>query len=256
MQVPENWWREFFSGMFVESWLRAGKLMPTAAEVDFIEKTLGAPKGAKLLDVPCGAGRLALELASRGYDVTGVDLSPEFLREARRQAQARRLQVAWLNDEMRNLPWQGVFDGAFCFGNSFGYLDDQGDADFLRAVARALKPGSRFVMDTKSAETIFPRFQERPWCELDNLKFLENQEYDPLRGRLDTEYTLIDGGKIERRMGSERIYTYSQIHQMLATAGFRQITAYGSLDGEPFRLGSEQLLIVATNAIEATLKIS
>jgi SAM-dependent methyltransferase len=248
MQVPENWWKDFFSGMFVEVWLRAGSLMPTAAEADFIEKMLSAPNAAKLLDVPCGAGRLALELAARGYEVTGADLSAEFLVEATRRAQSRGLTLTWHHGEMRRLPWQDVFDGAFCFGNSFGYLDDEGDADFLRAVAGALKPGSRFVLDTKSAETIFPRFHEREWYELEDLTFLEHQEYDPVGGRINTEYTLMMGDRTEKRLGSERLYTYRRIHEMLTSAGFTAIQAFGSLAGEPFRLGSERLLIVAAKA--------
>jgi SAM-dependent methyltransferase len=248
MHVPQDWWKEFFSGMFVEAWLRAGSLMPTAGEADFIEKKLDAPRGAKLLDVPCGAGRLALELAARGYEVTGVDLSSEFLDDAQRQADSRDLKVAWRHGEMRSLPWESVFDGAFCFGNSFGYLDDAGDADFLRAVAGALKPGARFVLSTKSAETIFPRFHEREWYELDGLKFLEHQEYDPVRGRIDTEYTLMMGGRTEKRLGSERLYTYRQIDEMLASAGFTAIEAFGSLAAAPFRLGSPELHIVAAKA--------
>ena len=102
----------------------------------------------------------------------------------------------------------------------------------------------RFALDTKSAETIFPRFLARPWFEVGDLKFLENQEYDPVRGRIDTEYTLIVGDRTEKRTGSERLYTYCQIHQLLAAAGFGDIAAYGSLAGEPFCLGSERLLIV------------
>jgi SAM-dependent methyltransferase len=164
--------------------------------------------------------------------------------------------VTWLNSEMRSLPWEEAFDGAFCFGNSFGYLDDQGDADFLKAVARVLKPGARFVLSTKSAETIFPRFHEREWFELDDLKFLEHQAYDPVRGRIDTEYTLMSGQRMEKRVGSERLYTYSQIHQLLAATGFGEIAAYGSLAGDPFRLGSEGLLIVATSARHRALNIS
>ncbi len=246
MQVPENWWREFFSGIVVEAWLRVGKLLPTGAEAEWIVKVLDVPKGAKLLDVPCGAGRLALELAARSFEITGVDLSSEFLDVARRRANERSLNVTWHHGEMRTLPWEGMFDGAFCFGNSFGYFDDGGDADFLRVVARALRPGARFVLSTKSAETILPRFHEREWIELEDLKFLEHQEYDPVRGRIDTEYTLMLGTETVKHVGSERVYTYSQIYQMLAGAGFSEIAAYGSLGGEPFRLGSETLLVVAS----------
>ena len=58
---------------------------------------------------------------------------------------------------MRDLPWPQRFDGVFCFGNSFAYLDDQGNADYLANVARALKPSGRFVLETGIvAESFLP----------------------------------------------------------------------------------------------------
>src|SRR5437868_3960234 len=139
-----DWWRTFFSGLPVEMWLRVPTEEQTRAEVDFIEKVLRLGPGAKVLDVPCGGGRHSLELAARGHRVTGVDLSDDFLQAARAGAAARSLPVAWEQREMTDLPWREEFDGAFCFGNSFGYLEDEANARFLAAVARALKPGGRF----------------------------------------------------------------------------------------------------------------
>ena len=63
---------------------------------------------------------------------------------------------------MRDLPWPGQFDGAYSLGNSFGYLDDDGNAAFLKSVAAALKPGARFVLETGYVmETLLPVLQER-----------------------------------------------------------------------------------------------
>ncbi len=63
---------------------------------------------------------------------------------------------------MRDLPWPEVFDGAYSFGNSFGYLDDAGNAAFLKSVAAALKPGARFVLESGYImEHLFPILQER-----------------------------------------------------------------------------------------------
>src|SRR6266702_2077566 len=137
--AASEWWRDFFSGVAVDLWLRVPTEEQTRAEADFIEKALRLPPHARLLDVPCGGGRHSLALAARGHQATGVDLSSDFLREARKQAKERHLEVAWEQREMDDLPWQNEFDGAFCFGNSFGYLDDAGNSRFLKAVARALK---------------------------------------------------------------------------------------------------------------------
>jgi cyclopropane fatty-acyl-phospholipid synthase-like methyltransferase len=140
MSTPD-WWRSFFSGLPVEMWLRVPTEEQTRGEVDFIEKVLQLGPGSKVLDVPCGGGRHSLELAARGHRVTGVDLSEDFLSAARAGSAGRSLPVIWEHREMTDLPWREEFDGAFCFGNSFGYLDDDANARFLTAVARALKHG-------------------------------------------------------------------------------------------------------------------
>lgn len=147
---------------------------------------------------------------------------------------------------MRDLPWRNEFDGAFCFGNSFGYLDDDGNADFLKAVYTILKPGSGLVLDAASvAEAILPKFQERSEVQVGDILFKEENRYDHLGGRLNTDYTFVRDGRVEKRFGSHRIYTYRELCQLLETAGFVILEAYGSLGQEPFKLGSAGLFFVA-----------
>src|SRR5260370_42576898 len=101
---------------------------------------------------------------------------------------------------MRDLPWPGEFDGAYCFGNSFGYLRDGENADFLRAAARCLKPGARLLIETGiAAESLLPAFHERPWYQVGDILFLIHNRYDPPGGRLETECTFIRDGQTDRR---------------------------------------------------------
>src|SRR5690606_190835 len=120
MSVASNWWEHFFEGLSVKLRLEALSPEHPDRDAETITRLLGAPPGAELLDVPCGGGRLSLALAERGYRLTGVDLSGEFLAHARSCNGADR--VSWEHREMRDLPWPGRFDGGFCVGNSFGYL--------------------------------------------------------------------------------------------------------------------------------------
>jgi SAM-dependent methyltransferase len=146
MNVQSNWWESFFEGAMVDLWLRAVSPEANAREADALERLLALPAGAEVLDVPCGGGRLALEFARRGHRVTGVDWSQAFLEHAR--ADSGSGLVGWERRDMRDLPWPGRFAGAYCVGNSFGYLDDDGNQAFLEAVAAALAPGGRFVLET------------------------------------------------------------------------------------------------------------
>jgi SAM-dependent methyltransferase len=247
MNVPADWWQTFFTGVFVELWLKAVTPEQTRAEVDFLTQVLQLPASARVLDVPCGGGRHALELATRGHQVTGVDFAPEFLAVARAGAAERNLSVTWEQCDMRDLPWSGVFDGACCLGNSFGYMDDESNAAFLRAVARTLKPGGRFALNTgTAAESSLPNYKERGWYEIGDIRFLIRNEHDHVRSRLNSELTIIRGTQVEKRLIFHRIYTYCELCGLLEDAGFGEFQGFNGVTKEPFRLGAHDLLLVAT----------
>jgi SAM-dependent methyltransferase len=223
----------------VDLWLRALPPEHTEREADFLARTLAVPSGAELLDVPCGAGRLSLALAQRGYQLTGVDWSREFLNHARLRDTGHR--VTWEQRDMRDLPWPRRFDGAFCFGNSFGYLDDEGNAAFLRAVAAALKPGARFVLETPMVlENLLGHVQDRAWWQVGEIRLLVANKYDHTRQRLDIEYTFVANGRIEVRNGSHRAYSYRELVALLETAGFTV-----ELD-QPWKRDAHAITFIAT----------
>jgi SAM-dependent methyltransferase len=217
--VQANWWQEFFHGVAIDCWIQAIPADQSRREADAIARALAVSGGSEILDVPCGAGRLSLPLAAAGYRVTGVDLSAESLEHARAADQSGA--VRWEQRDMRDLPWRGRFDAAFSAGNSFGYFDDDGDRAFLDAVAAALKPGGRFLLETPMiAESLLPTLQPRPWFKAGEVYLLVRNEYDPARGRLDIEYTFVSHGSIETRAGTHRLYTYRQLTELLERAGF------------------------------------
>jgi hypothetical protein len=179
--------------------------------------------------------------------MTGVDLSDEFLNAAQSSAQASDGSITWEKRDMRDLPWPNRFDGAYSFGNSFAYLDDAGNAAFLQAIVLALEPGARFVLDTGYVlEALLPALQERSWYPLGDMLWLAERRYDPGTSRLHVEYTWIRNGHAEKRSMSARLYTYRELLGLFAQAGFTDVNGYGSLAREPFRLGSNRLLVVAT----------
>ena len=239
--MPSHWQKDFFRGVALETWRRAIPPEQTRAEVDFLEKTLNARPGASLLDVPCGNGRHAVELARRGYRMTGVDLSEEFIAEARASAEGR-----WVVGDMCELPGNAEFDGAYCFGNSFGYLDYEGVRVFLRAVARALKPGARFVIETgMAAESILPALVRNRWFRLGDLLMLSENQYHPAESRLDIQYTFVHNGSVETRPATSYVMTVAEIGRAHREAGFELVGTFGSVAGEPYQMGSPRLLFVA-----------
>jgi SAM-dependent methyltransferase len=149
--------------------------------------------------------------------------------------------------DMRDLPAGAGLDGAFCFGNSFAYLDDAGNAVFLRAVAGALRPGARFALEAPLvAETLAAAVVGNSWHQLGDILFLRRAELDHRAGRLEVEYTLLRGAEREVKWASYRIYTFRELLALLEGAGFGPVEDFGSLSGEPFAFGARGLYLVAT----------
>jgi len=240
----KNWFEDFFHGVANDLWRKALPAMPTNAEVDFLEKQLG--RKGRVLDVPCGFGRHSLELARRGHRVTGVDLSVEFIAEAREAAKAAKLKAEFIEGDMRRLRLDGKFDLACCLGNSFGYLEFDDMIAFVRAVAGALKPGGKFVIETgMAAESILSNVKEREWWQVDDILFAVENRYQADVSCLETEATFVRNGKTEVRKWWHWVYTVGEIRRLLGQAGLEISGLFSGPDGQPYKAGSPDLILVA-----------
>jgi SAM-dependent methyltransferase len=238
-----DWFHDFFHGLAVDFWVAVS---PSAeADLPLLEKAFGAAGGA-ILDVACGAGRHSIPLARRGYRVTGVDLSTTFLDEARRRSNAEALSIEWHRGDMRELPWRDRFDGALCFGNSFGYCDREGTRAFVHTLAASLKPGGAFVLETgATAESLLPALQTRRWMEVGDILFFSNATYDTAASRLDVDYSFVRGSVRESATAHTWIYTVAELRALFANEGLIVEQLCSSATGDPFRLGDPRLLLVA-----------
>jgi SAM-dependent methyltransferase len=241
-----KWYENFFQGIALEMWRKAISPEQTRLEVDFLYRALKLQKGSRVLDVPCGFGRHSLELASRGCRMTGVDQSMQMIEECRTTAMRAGPTIEWRMAEMRHLAWENEFDAGFCFGNSFGYLDAEGTHEFLKAVARALRPGARFALDYGMvAEGILPRFREREWAQIDDILFLEENHYHLSESCIETTYTFVRDGQAQTQTGLHWVYTIREVRQLLREVGLETQELLKSLEGEPYEVGSPVLLLIA-----------
>lgn len=244
--MDAKWYESFFQGIVVELWRKAVSPEETRLEIDFLQRGLMLQTGSRVLDVPCGFGRHSLELAYRGYRVTGVDLSPQMIEEGRTAAVQAGLAIEWRIADMRDLSWESEFDAGFCLGNSFGYLDADGTRAFVQAVSRALKPGARLALDYgMAAESILPRFREREWAQVGDILFLEENRYHVADSCIETTYTFVRDGRAQTQTGLHWVYTLREIRQFLREAGLETQDLFRSLDGDPYEVGSTLLLLVA-----------
>lgn len=242
--MTAEWWETFFAGHWLDLQreVRAGR---APAEVDFLERVLNLKPGSRVLDVPCGNGRLAIPLAKRGCSVTGVDITTALLQEARSASEEANLDLELVETDMRDLPWSERFDAAFCFWGSFGYFDDSGNRRFLEAVHRALKGAGRFALDVPNvAETLLPKFAPRSWSRAGETLVLEERNYRHEEGRIDCEWTLIANGVTETRTSSMQVYGFRELSLLFAEVGFEVCDVYSSLDCEPYELGRRAFFVV------------
>jgi SAM-dependent methyltransferase len=251
--LQPEWFETFFQGVAVEFWNRAIPRALTLTEVDFLEKALAPPPEARLLDIPCGSGRHSVELARRGYRMTGIDLSVDFLKAARSRAAEAKVQVDLLHGDMRHPNVDAdSFDGAFCFGNSFPYLDRSGAIAFLSALSRAIRPGGRLVIDTGcAAESILPTLLPQRWHRFDDIIVMSKATYIASASRLDIDYTFIQGDKIETRPSSSYVFTIAELTRMLGDAGFEVLSLNGGFAGERYELGSPRLVLTAKQLLQS-----
>ena len=245
MTLP--WWQDFFRGVSLDFWSAVISDSQTGNEAGFIHRQLQLPVGARVLDVPCGNGRLSLALAKHGFQMTAVDLAQEYIEAARAKSAAAERDIDWHQREMRDLPWESEFDGAFCFGNSFGYLDDEGNAQFLTALWQTLKGGARLVLDVPAlAECLLPNLRPHRAMEIAGINVEIETHYDAEQRRMFNDFTFTRNGQTEKRPSSQRIYSYQELISLLVDSGFEVSATFSSTDDAPFEADSQRLLLVAT----------
>ncbi|WP_234733657.1 class I SAM-dependent methyltransferase [Tellurirhabdus bombi] len=240
------WYTNFFHGLVQQAWKEAQDEEQTAQEVDFICDLLALQPGQRVLDVFCGYGRHALELARLGCVVTGVDISEEYIAEIQTVAQDEQLPIKGICADFMVAPLEQSYEAAYCFGNSFSFFPYDDMRRFLQKIADQLPVGGKFMADTGMvAESVLPDFQERSWMKIGDLTFLMENEYEVAESRINSHLTYLQNGQTESRTAQHYVYTYAELRRLFREAGLEITETFSALDGSEFVLGDERLLILA-----------
>jgi SAM-dependent methyltransferase len=238
----DEFWEAFAPFMFrAELWDQARE------SADDLARLLELAPGARVLDLCCGPGRYALELARRGMKVTGVDRTGLYVEEARKRAGADGLDIEFVQADMREFVRPGAFDACISMFTSIGYFADQAeDRRAVENVFASLKPGGRFVVNTMVRETLFHIFAPRTWDRAeDGTLMLQEREMNDDWSRIENRWTLIrDGVEREYRLG-HRLYSAAEMRELLEGAGFTGVRSFGDLAGGPFNRDARGLSMVA-----------
>ncbi len=236
-----EWWQDMFA---IPLWQRVQLSWEDADDADEdaaqVVHALGLGSSARVLDVPCGTGRIAKRLRAMGHAVVGIDATDRFLEVARGAG------VPVIRAEMRTtVVRSGSFDGAFCLWGSFGYFDDDGNRRQAQALADALVPGGRLLVDTLVADTLLPGFVREASWSVGHIDVAEVRRYDADDKRIETTWTFTSGDEHAIQVTSVRLYTLEELTDLFAACG---CTAFQAFDDElePFGDGSMRLRLVAT----------
>jgi SAM-dependent methyltransferase len=248
-----EWFESFFDALAHDVWRALVPDEHSDAEARFLADALDLEPDfpVHLLDVPSGDGRLALRLAAMGHHVTAVDLSSVAIERLRARALDAGAPVDALLGDLRHLrdvlPAGSALAGAYCMGNSFGYLDDEGTTAFVRGVAAALRPGARFVIDHPlAAECILTHYAEHQAHRVGDVALSIDNTYEPATSTVVGTMTLECAGEISQREVRHRVTTSGHVVTMLEKSGFDIVGLFGGIDGSSFTVGSPTLIVVAT----------
>ena len=250
----KQWYEELFENYGVK-YDNESFTQGTAGECDFIEQEAGYNKAIKILDIGCGTGRHAIELAKRGYQVVGIDLSESQLKRAREKAAEQKLKVDFRQHDARKLPFKGEFDLAIMIcGGSFPLMEtDEMNYQILKNAAKALKTGGKLIFTTMNG--LFPLFNR-----LDEFHNADSNQgnatyhtgtFDIMTFRdINTMVFEDDYGNKKELRCNERYYVPSEITWLLKTLKFKNINICGARLGafsrdDKLTTGDFEMLVIA-----------
>jgi SAM-dependent methyltransferase len=243
--------KPWFEELFDEDYLRTLPFLTPQAtqfEANFVMESLGVEAGAQILDVGCGYGRHAMELAARGLHLVGLDSSLPLLLRGADEAQRRGLTINFVHGDMRDMTYESQFDGAYCLFSSFGYFDDETNKRTAQNIAKALKPGARFVVEVLNRDYLVADLPSRVWWEGDGCVVLEEVEFNYFSSRIVSNRSVVfdDGRQIEHEI-SLRSFSLHELGKFLHAVGFRVLEISGSMStrGRFFGAHSRDIVVVA-----------
>jgi 2-polyprenyl-3-methyl-5-hydroxy-6-metoxy-1,4-benzoquinol methylase len=228
----KQWYEELFEN-YAKTYDTEEFTKGTIGECDFIEKEIGYDKTLKILDVGCGTGRHSIELAGRGYSVTGIDLSESQLQRAKDKAIQRSLKIDFRKHDARMPHFSNEFDLVImlCEGGFALMETDEMNFQILQNAARALKPKGKFIFTTLNG--LFPLFHSVKDFfaaeKKDGVATYRDNTFDLMtfRDHNITEFTDDQGNKKSLDC-NERYYVPSEITWLLKSLHFKTIGIFGA----------------------------
>jgi SAM-dependent methyltransferase len=221
-EIPQDWYRSAFPP---EETLKRPWADRTGAEVDRALGMLGAQGGERVLDMACGTGRHSLELARRGHEVVGVDISPDLLAIAEADAEAESLSASFLAADLRQLDFAEEFDLILNLNDgAIGYFEtEEENHRTFEVIAAALRPGGGNLLQLPNvlyAETHLP---QKTWIAGEGMVELIDHHWEPRTRYLEGSTMPILVGEVFEGVAPipfrQRLYSVEEITEVYSSVG-------------------------------------
>jgi SAM-dependent methyltransferase len=227
------WYDDVFAEHF--SFLAPATWDETAQrDAQFIHDQLGLREGASVLDVGCGDGHHAIELAKLGLRVTGVDNSLAMLLAAAQLKEAAGIddeRVTFMHGDMRRLPRDREFEAVMCVGTTFGYFEEEQNRQCLQEMVDRLAVGGRLLLHVFNRDFVAPHLPSRSWWQGRRCMVIDEAEMNFFANRLRVHRTIIfDDGRQYEHFMFMRAYTVQDLGKAMSQLGLRVAEVSGSRD--------------------------
>lgn len=218
-------------------------------EAQLIAEVAELTPGMRVLDAPCGYGRISLELARRGLRVHGVDRRPALVEAALADADRAGLGVTAEVADLRSFRGVEGFDAAVMWFTSFGYGSDEDSRAMLRNLRGTLRPGGRLLIDTFNPMYQYARAHSQSpqfimWPRVGSDLMLDRFTVEHDAERVLAQRTVVRDGEVRDFSWSLRILVPGEYRQWLADAGFVDVDFRGE-QGGPFDWTKRRMIVVA-----------
>lgn len=238
----DDLWKDLYPFLFPPR-----KFESAPEEVDALTELIDLPDEAAVLDMCCGPGRHSLELARRGYRVTGVDRTPYLLDMAIERAEKESLSVEFILDDMASFVRPQSFDLAISMFTSIGYHSTEPENEKVFAnIFESLRPGGSAVFQTMGKEKLASIFLPATFTELDDgTSVVQLHQVAKDWTRIANRWIVIKNGNAREYAFEHTIYSGQELRRLLLDAGFQSVELYGNLLGEEYGREADCLVAVA-----------
>lgn len=246
ISAGEDWYRKIWTlDIQDQSWVENTRL-----EVDFLIENLRLKGNEKILDLACGFGRHSLELARRGFSVTGVDITADYIAYAKQQAAAENLDARFILCDIREVNFSNEFDVVLNMADgAVGYLEnDDENLKIFDIVSRALRRGGKHFMDIINAEYAEVHFPCKTWDPGLNGLTLSQFEWNEktrimLYGQLDLKYGSMLTRPLIEYGNPTRLYSLSEVEEIMLRHSMKVKKTWSDYHGELSSENAFQLMV-------------